>query len=457
MFFSEDRQQLNAAKEQNYVAACKEEFEEKSVNDSNRRMAKNLTAWSYLPNAISLITAGFFVVYLLAAYTLWVKIVLGVLLLAVAGTVELGKRGLISEAGKRYFPTEKLPGLLLSGVAVLMLASMAASYIGGNKLVTENASLPPKEVNPQIDSLKAQLAHEMTVSESFRKTTWKGKITRAATKGMNASRAEQNRLNAKIDELEAQDVAAYQELLVGHNSKTMNFGIVLGIIAILADAALFFLLWTVKKLRYEIALLAVKTTQKAKAKAKKKKQVGANAAVNQSGRSIGYRPGSSGRGTSNQTSTPLLEKKEPEEEDEPEPERIVHQGGLKDGYTPFKIRRESSSKQTPLTDKETEEPEDRLELKPLPPIYRSEAAADVLELDDEKAPNGDRNGDRSAHARTRANGERSVIESDKIRECKHCRELFEYKHWNAQYCGDNCRRQAWEARTGKKIHRNRKK
>lgn len=432
MFFSKDREQLNAAKEENYVDACRQEFEEKSVNDSNRRLAKTLTAWSYLPNAISLITACFFIFYLLTAYALWVKIVLGLLLLAVAAAVELGKRGLINEAGKRYFPTERIPSLLIIGALILMICSMTGSYIGGNKLVTENASLPPKEVNPKIDSLKAQLAHELTVSESFRKTTWKGKITRAATKGMNASRTEQNRLNAKIDELEKADDEAYATLLSQHNSKTMNFGIVLGIIAIIADAALFFLLWTVKKMRYEIALLAVKASQKAKAKAKKKKQ--AKADIKGAGRSIGYRPGSSGGAESRKTTPPLPEK------EEPKPARIVHEGGLKDGYTPFKIPKDDDGNgpviTAPLDEKVTVEPDDVLELKPLQLIHRSAPSDDVLELDDGPVSNGPVI---TGPLRARDNGPVKVELKPGERICEYCGQVYEYKAYNQKFCRKKCK------------------
>lgn len=403
MFFSEDRQELNAAKQQNYVNACLSEFEERSVNDTNQAQARTLEAWSYLPNIVSLVTAGFFIFYLLIDYTLWVKIVLGFLLLAVAGTVELGKRGLIGEAGKRYFPTEKLPGGLLAGIAVLMLCSMVASYIGGNKLVTENAHTPPMEVNPQIDSLKAQLAQELTVSESFRKTTWKGKITRGATQGMNESRKEQTRLNAKIDELESLDNMAYQTVLSGHTSKISNFGIVLGIVAILADVALFFLLWTVKRLRYEIALLAFKAAQAAKrereeaeAQARKEAQQAA-AQQSQPPPYQGQQPPGANYNLQNNNQPTLYNQqrqligfKAPTHQGQPLPPPPPQPNAMRNNESPNAMRKE----------------------------------------------------------REKANG--------KLKGCVNCGKEFEARTTWHKYCCEECKIEAWEARTGKKFKRRKK-
>ncbi len=50
----------------------------------------------------------------------------------------------------------------------------------------------------------------------------------------------------------------------------------------------------------------------------------------------------------------------------------------------------------------------------------------------------------------RYNGER-VNGERKTRGCEHCNNEFEYKHWNAKYCSDDCRIAAWEGRTGRKF------
>lgn len=36
--------------------------------------------------------------------------------------------------------------------------------------------------------------------------------------------------------------------------------------------------------------------------------------------------------------------------------------------------------------------------------------------------------------------------------CKHCNKVFAFKHWNATYCGRECKNIAWEQRTGKKLN-----
>ncbi len=50
----------------------------------------------------------------------------------------------------------------------------------------------------------------------------------------------------------------------------------------------------------------------------------------------------------------------------------------------------------------------------------------------------------------RYNGER-INGERKTRGCEHCHNEFEYKHWNAKYCSDDCRIAAWEGRTGRKF------
>jgi Zn finger protein HypA/HybF involved in hydrogenase expression len=41
--------------------------------------------------------------------------------------------------------------------------------------------------------------------------------------------------------------------------------------------------------------------------------------------------------------------------------------------------------------------------------------------------------------------------------CKNCNERFNYKHWNAKYCGEKCRIDNWELRTGKTFKKKAKK
>jgi len=52
----------------------------------------------------------------------------------------------------------------------------------------------------------------------------------------------------------------------------------------------------------------------------------------------------------------------------------------------------------------------------------------------------------------RQNDNRRSPSSD--RQCKHCETSFDFKHWNKQFCSDECRIAFWEAKNpGKKIYR----
>lgn len=42
------------------------------------------------------------------------------------------------------------------------------------------------------------------------------------------------------------------------------------------------------------------------------------------------------------------------------------------------------------------------------------------------------------------------------RVCKHCNTKFSFKHWNATYCGEKCKIEAWELRTGKTFNKKKK-
>jgi hypothetical protein len=182
-FQGNDRQQLEAAKEKNFIDSCITEFIEVSVNDGNRKKIKHLLSWSYLPNLLSITTAGFFIIYLLQDYSILIRVFLVTLLLVVAGSIEYGKRALISETGKTYFLTNKIPAGIFAGAVVLIIVSMTISFIGGQKLITTTAKAPDKITNPKIDSLNNLLAIELDLIESLKKTTWANKVTRDAVKG----------------------------------------------------------------------------------------------------------------------------------------------------------------------------------------------------------------------------------------------------------------------------------
>lgn len=252
---SKDRQQLAAYREERFIETCKAEFTEKSLATANRDKVRVLTLASYLPNVLSVITASFFIYYLLTGYQKGIALLLGVLLLLVILSVEAGKRGLIASLAKSYFIYNKAPALLIIALLVCFALSMTASYIGGKQLVVETAAPPAKVVNPEVDSLKQQIAIQEETVSRLERTTWKGKVTRDAVKGINQAKAIQANLYSRLAKLEGRDNEAYQTTLSKHTRKHLNFGLLLGILAALADLFLFGLLWTAKQLKWEVAAI----------------------------------------------------------------------------------------------------------------------------------------------------------------------------------------------------------
>lgn len=258
---TDDRAKLVEAEESSFVESCKEEFIERSLAATNAKKVKTLTAVSYLPNIISGITAGFFVLFLLAGYPRYIAIILGVLLLCVVCAVEVGKRGLISSLTKEYFVARKIQGLAVVALALLIGVSMTASYQGGMQLITETGTPPPKDINPDIAPLEAQLATQQSTIASLQKTTWHGKVTRDATKGILAAKAIEAGLLDRITALQQADDLAYAELLEKQSGQKLNFGYLLGILAALSDMFLLGLLWTAKRLKFEVAAINYKPSR----------------------------------------------------------------------------------------------------------------------------------------------------------------------------------------------------
>jgi hypothetical protein len=250
-----DRQQLAAHQEDRFINACKAEFTEKSLVSTNQRKVKILGLASYLPNILSVITASFFIYYLLTGYQKGIAILLGILLFLVILSVEAGKRGLITGLAKSYFIHSKAPTLLIVALISCFVLSMAASYIGGKQLVVETAAPPAKITTPEIEELKEEIAEQEETISRLQKTTWKGKVTRDAVKGINQAKAIQASLYNRLAGLENRDSEAYQIILDKHTQKHLNFGYLLGILAALADLFLFGLLWTAKRLKWEVAAI----------------------------------------------------------------------------------------------------------------------------------------------------------------------------------------------------------
>lgn len=258
-----DRSKLAQEEESRFIEQCKDEFVEKSLAATNSKQVKTLSMISYLPNLISAITAGFFVVFLLGGYPRHIAFILGALMLSVVLAVEVGKRGLIGSLAKGHFTAGKFNALAAVALVVLIGVSMTASYQGGKQLITETATPPPRESNPQIDSLNRILADQQATIDRLQRTTWKGKVTSEATRGITQAKKIQASLIERITALQAADDSAYTEKLTKQSGQRLNFGYILGALGALADAFLLGLLWTVKRLRYEVAAIHYKGAKSA--------------------------------------------------------------------------------------------------------------------------------------------------------------------------------------------------
>ena len=255
---SQEREDLQKIEEAAFADDCKEQFTEKSLAATNAAKVKTLSLLSYLPNILSAVTAGFFVLYLLSGYTRTVAVVLGALLLLIVVAIEIGKRYLIASSAKDRYTIGKVAPLAVGALVLLFGASMTASYFGGMALVIETASPPDRPHNPEVDSLKNLLSAELATIDRLQKTTWKGKVTSDAVRGINASKRVQTSLTDRIMTLEAQSDTEHTTLLQKHTAKHLNFGYILGGLAALADLFLLGMVWTAWHLRYQVAAVNAK-------------------------------------------------------------------------------------------------------------------------------------------------------------------------------------------------------
>lgn len=397
---SQDREHLAHVEEQGFVEACKEQFTERSLAATNAAKVKTLSALSYLPNAVSAVTAGFFVLYLLSGYSRTVAVVLGALLLLIVITVEVGKRALITGTAKDRYTIGKVSPLAVAALVVLFGASMAASYMGGKALVVETAAPPPRPHNAQIDSLNTLLQAELATIDRLQRTTWKGKVTSDAVKGINASKRVQSALVDRIQVLEAQDDAAHGEALGKHTAKHLNFGYILGVLAALADLFLLGMLWAKWHLQYQVAAVHAAGTRKgeetgkigdaaleaikAATRAAEDAALAATAATHAAARP---RIDTYGHNPPHLNNAPA------------EAPRI--------GFT---ANRQAHTENRNTENRNTEN--------------RNTETVTVVE--------------------------REVIElTDRVKNCAHCGQRFRYFNSRAKYCSDECRVGAWEQRTGR--------
>lgn len=390
----DDRAKLAANEEARFIESCQAEFVERSLAATNARKVRTLTAVSFLPNVISAVTAGFFVVFLLTGYPRPIAMLLGALLLAVVAAVEIGKRGLITGIAKEYFVAAKVAGIAIVALCILIGVSMVASYQGGKQLITETAKEPDKEVNPEIATLQAQLADQKETIQRLQRTTWKGKVTVDASKGIVQAKKIEASLIERITALQSADDAAHSELIAKQTGQRLNFGYLLGVLAALADAFLLGLLWTSQRLKYEVA------------------------AVTYQGSKGGTVPGSAYLTGRSAVGVPPASMNEAGKE-----------------RRPIGFHRKVDD-ETPLTEPDTDD---------------QQASVDE---DNETPYNGTAYNDTSSTEPETVTVTEYVKLTDRVKDCEHCGKPFVYRTSRAKYCTDECRIAAWEQRTGKTWRKN---
>lgn len=241
------------------------EFQPRSFTETGAQKVQALSFWSYAPNAISVLSASFFVWYLISNYSLAIQLALGAILSLVVVANEIAKRKLLSSVSKQYYSDNKLSAAVVFIIACIGV-SVYTSYQGGNQVVIKNSLAPTLEINPEITRIKGQLSSLADDINKQKSTTWKGRITVDANRNLKQLYSTQANLATRLIELEAAQGQKQAASDSKHNTQIINAGMTLGVICILADIVLIFLLVTIQKIKYQayrVELQKSKTGRKA--------------------------------------------------------------------------------------------------------------------------------------------------------------------------------------------------
>lgn len=241
--------QLKKINAEDFKKSLVEKYKPKAPAEQGFQMVKNLKLWSYAPNAVSAISATFFVWYLISSYSLLVQVALGGILGFAVIANEIAKRELISHQSKRYYTAKQL-GAAIIFLIICVAASIYSSYRGGNEIVKQNAVPPTLPVPVEILQIQDRLngmADDITKQKA---TTWKGRITVDANRNLKTLYNTQSILSSQLAELQASYRAKQEKIEAQHEVIKMNGGIVLGSICIFADVVLIFLLASIERIQY---------------------------------------------------------------------------------------------------------------------------------------------------------------------------------------------------------------
>ena len=227
------------------------EFTPKNPAETGHSQVSNLMMWSYAPNAISALSAIFFVWYLIASYSIIVKVLLGAILGFAVIANEIAKRKLITAQSKRYLQTKKVGASILF-LLICIAASVYTSYKGGNEVVIQNAKAPTLPSHPDIIELQEKLTALNDDIAKQKSTTWKGRITVDANRNLKTLYNTQEILSNRLLALQATQDKKQAASDKQHNTTTLSGGVTLGAICIAADLVLIILLTSIWKIRYNV-------------------------------------------------------------------------------------------------------------------------------------------------------------------------------------------------------------
>lgn len=237
---NQDRQTIQTGQDARYLETIKRRFQDRQNTIRQLRLKQTTLEWvSVFFNAVSVLTASYFVISLTDNYAgIW-KIAFASVLIAVLVMNEYAKRWAINEGaeGERSW---------FFAVAVLVGISFYASYQGGERFMVERSIGPTLEHNPAIDSLNQRIAAVDSDVANWKRQTWKGKIVTDARRSI--AKLEQTKI-ALIEQrtaLEQRDLSRNDETEQAHRSEIRSFGVVFGGVAGVMDVLLVFCLLMAK-------------------------------------------------------------------------------------------------------------------------------------------------------------------------------------------------------------------
>jgi hypothetical protein len=215
---------------------------------NKRRRVKTFRSVAYIFQALSLLTATYFIYHYAKDYAgFYVALVwsVGVLLLFV---IEAAKRFSILETAQGYYNPEDRHKTRWTPVIVIAIAlSALVSYQGGSKFVVEENSGPALVHNARIDSISQLIAAQDATIAELKTSKWKGALTRGARDGINQANTIKAELISEQRRLQKRDEYMNEAIEKQHGDKFTAFGYIFGGFAGFLDLLLLSLLFWAEK------------------------------------------------------------------------------------------------------------------------------------------------------------------------------------------------------------------